>query len=305
MAAKRKTRRDLYQDITDKIVAQLEQGIRPWLKPWNTEHAAGRVSRPLRHNGEPYHGINILMLWSSAEDHGFVSPYWLTFKQAQSLGGHVRKGEKGSPVVFASSFEKVETDDQGEDALQKIPFLKQYTVFAADQIDGLPDRYYELKQPPNHDIERLEQADAFFRATGADIREGGSRAYYATGTDHIQMPPLVCFRDAESHAATLAHEGCHWTKHPSRLDRDLGRKKWGDAGYAMEELVAELGSAYLCADLSITPEVMPDHADYLGSWLKVLKDDKRAIVKAASLASKAVDYLHSLQPSKQSTSSQL
>jgi len=296
MATSTKQRRDIYQDITDKITQQLSQGIRPWLKPWNAEHAAGRITRPLRHNGEPYHGINILMLWASAEEQGFISPYWLTFKQAKSLGGHVKKGEKGSPVVYASTFEKTDTNAKGEEVEQRIPFLKQYTVFAADQIDGLPDHFYALQQPPNSDIERVETADAFFNATNADIREGGSKAYYAIGSDHIQMPPLECFRDAESHAATLAHEICHWTRHESRLSRDLGRKRWGDEGYAMEELVAELGSAFLCADLAITPEVMPDHAAYVATWLKVLEDDKRAIFTAASLASKAVDYLHSLQP---------
>ena len=296
MNANSKPRRDIYQDITNKIVEQLSQGIRPWLKPWNAEHAAGRITRPLRHNGEPYHGINILMLWASAEEQGFLSPYWLTFKQAKSLGGSVKKGEKGTPVVFASSFEKTETDENGDEVEQRIPFLKQYTVFAADQIEGLPDHYYEMQEPPNNDIERIAQADAFFRAAQAEIREGGSKAYYAIGSDHIQMPPLTCFRDAESHAAILSHELCHWTRHPTRLNRDLGRKRWGDAGYAMEELVAELGSAYLCADLAITPEIMPDHAAYLQSWLEVLKDDKRAIFTAASLASKAVDYLHALQP---------
>ena len=299
MATNTKPQRDIYQEITGKIVAQLESGIRPWLKPWNAEHAAGRITRPLRHNGERYNGINILMLWAAAEEQGFESPYWLTFKQAQSLGGHVRKGEKGSPVVYASTFDKTDTDSDGDEVARKIPFLKQYTVFAADQCEGLPAHYYELKQPPSESIERLETADAFFNASGAEIREGGAKAYYAIGSDHIQMPKLECFRDAQSHAATLAHELCHWTRHPTRLDRDLGRKKWGDEGYAMEELVAELGSAFLCADLSITPEVMPNHASYLASWLKVLKEDKRAIFSAASLASKAVEYLHSLQPDHQ------
>lgn len=299
MTANTETRRDIYQDITNKIIAQLEDGSRPWLKPWNAEHAAGRITRPLRHNGEPYHGINILMLWASAEEQGFVSPYWLTFRQAQSLGGCVRKGEKGSTVVYASTFETTDTNAEGEEVEQRIPFLKQYTVFAADQCEGLPAHYYEMKEPANNDIERIAAADAFFKATQAHIREGGGKAYYAISSDHIQMPKLECFRDAESHAATLSHEMCHWTRHPTRLDRHLGRKRWGDEGYAMEELVAELGSAFLCADLSITPEVMPDHAAYLASWLEVLKDDKRAIFSAASMASKAVDYLHSLQLAEQ------
>jgi len=295
MATKPKSRTGIYQSVTDSIVKQLEQGVRPWLKPWNAEHAAGRITRPLRHNGQPYNGINILMLWASAEEQGFVSPYWLTFKQAKALGGHVLKGEKGSPVVYASSFERTDTDDQGEEKQERIPFLKQYTVFAADQCEGLPEHYYEMQQPPNSDIERIAAADAFFKATNADIHEGGSRAYYAMGSDHIQMPRLECFINAQSHAATLAHELTHWTRHPTRLDREFGRKRFGDRGYAMEELVAELGSAFLCADLSITPEVMPDHASYLDSWLTVLREDERAIFTAASHASQAVEFLHGLQ----------
>ncbi|HEY4311528.1 MAG TPA: zincin-like metallopeptidase domain-containing protein [Pirellulales bacterium] len=142
----------------------------------------------------------------------------------------------------------------------------------------------------------MEHAERFFANTKADIRYGGNRAYYANEADYVRMPPFETFRDAESHAATLGHELTHWTKHASRLNRDLGRKKWGDEGYAMEELVAELASAFLCADLSITPEVREDHASYIHKWLKVLKDDKRAVFSAASLASQAADFLHGLQP---------
>ncbi|TWT35226.1 DNA primase TraC [Posidoniimonas corsicana] len=296
MATKSKNRTDIYAKVTNQIIAELERGVRPWHKPWNAEHAAGRICRPLRHNGTPYHGINILMLWASAEEAGFHCPHWLTFKQAKELGGSVRKGEKGSPVVYASTFTRSETTDDGAEVAEQVPFLKQYTVFNACQVDGLPDRYYELAAAPRETVERIEQADRFFVATGAEIRTGGNRAYYTIEGDYIQLPPIECFVDSESHASTLAHEATHWTRHPSRLDRDLGRKRWGDAGYAMEELVAELGSAFLCADLEITPEVREDHASYLASWLEVLKDDKRAIFTAASLASKAVDYLHGLQP---------
>lgn len=291
-----KTRTDIYAQVTDRIVAELEKGVRPWLKPWNAEHAAGRIRRPLRHNGTPYQGINILMLWASAEMAGFHCPYWLTFQQAKQLGGFVKKGEHGSPVVYASTFKKSDTTDDGAEVESEIPFLKQYTVFNACQIEGLPEHFYQLTEQPQHDMQRIEQAEAFFANTKADIRTGGNRAYYTITDDYVQVPPFECFRDAESHAATVAHELCHWTRHPSRLDRDLGRKRWGDAGYAMEELVAELGSAFLCADLAITPEVRDDHASYLACWLEVLKNDKRAIFSAASLASKAVDYLHGLQP---------
>lgn len=292
-----KTRRaDIYTRVTDRIVELLSQGVKPWLKPWDAEHAAGRITRPLRHNGEPYHGINILMLWDSAQEQGYACPLWLTFRQAKELGGNVKKGEKSSPVVYASSFKKTEEADNGQEVEQEIHFLKEYRVFNAEQCDGLPERFYALKQEPKSDIERIESADRFFRNTKADIREGGNRACYSEGSDLIRMPRIETFNNAESHAGTLAHELVHWTKHKTRLERDLGRKKWGDAGYAMEELVAELGSAFLSADLEITPEVREDHADYIGHWLKVLEEDKRAVFTAASMASKAVDFLHGLQP---------
>ncbi|MEZ6069471.1 MAG: zincin-like metallopeptidase domain-containing protein [Pirellulales bacterium] len=199
-------------------------------------------------------------------------------------------------MVYSSTFKKSDTNERGEEVEAEIPFLKSYTVFNADQVEGLPERYYRLAEQPKHDMERIEQAEAFFGATGADIRTGGTQAFYAVGPDYIRVPPFECFRDAEAHAATVAHELCHWTRHPSRLDRDLGRKRWGDAGYAMEELVAELGSAFRCADLGLPPEVGDDHASYIGSWLEVLKQDKRAIFSAASHASRAVGYLHGLQP---------
>jgi antirestriction protein ArdC len=298
MATKTKTakRGDVYERVTSRIVEELERGVRPWLKPWNAENAAGRISRPRRHNGKPYQGINVLMLWASAELAGYACPFWLTFQQCKQLGGFVKKGEHGSPVVYASTFKKTDTNDDGQETEEEIPFLKEFTVFNAEQCEGLPTRYYQLAEPPKETIERIAHADAFFAATKAEIRTGGNRAYYAVGPDYVQMPPLETFRDAQSHAATLAHELTHWTRHPSRLDRDLGRKRWGDSGYAMEELVAELGSAFLCADLGITPEVREDHASYIHEWLKVLSHDKRAIFSAASHAGKAVDYLHGLQP---------
>jgi antirestriction protein ArdC len=178
------------------------------------------------------------------------------------------------------------------------PFAFRAGVIAVFEFfgEGLPAHYYELAQPPAENLERIERADRFFANTKADIRTGGNRAYYAIEPDYVQMPPFKCFRDAESHAATLAHELTHWTRHSSRLNREFGRKRWGDEGYAMEELVAELGAAFLCADLSITPEVREDHASYLEHWLQVLKNDKRAIFPAASHASRAVTFLHELQP---------
>jgi len=291
------TRTDVYTRVSSKIIDNLGRGVKPWHRPWEAEHAAGRIARPLRHNGTPYKGINILMLWASAESQGFANPFWLTFQQAKELGGFVKKGEHGSPVVYANTFKKKETNDAGEETEQEIPFLKEYTVFNAAQVEGLPAYFYELaKAIETKPLVRIEQAEAFFANTNADVRYGGNRAYYAIDADYVRMPPFETFKDAESHAATLGHELTHWTRHPSRLNRDLGRKKWGDEGYAMEELVAELASAFLCADLSITPEVREDHASYIHEWLKVLKDDKRAIFSAASLASQAVDFLHGLQP---------
>ena len=287
-------RPDVYRRITDTIITELEQGVRPWLKPWNAEHAAGRITRPLRHNGIPYQGINVVMLWSAAVTKGYRASRWFTFRQAQELGAHVRKGERGELVVYADRLTRTETDAQGEEIEKAIPFLKGYTVFNAEQIDGLP-AYGDTTAEPPALPRRIEQAEQFFAATGADIRHGGNRAYYAEGADFVQMPPFETFRDAESHAATLAHELTHWTKHNRRLARDFGRQRHGDEGYAREELVAELGSAFLCADLGITPDVRPDHAAYIASWLTVLKGDTRFIVTAASHAQRAADYLHGLQ----------
>jgi antirestriction protein ArdC len=295
---KHSERQDIYARITATIVASLEQGVRPWMKPWSGENAAARISRPLRHNGTPYSGINILMLWGAAVERDFTSPSWMTFRQALALDACVRKGEKGSLVVYANTFTRTEEDAEGQQIDREIPFLKGYTVFNVDQIDRLPEHYYAKPEPRFNDIERIEHADAFFAATEADIRYRGGRAYYAQEADYIQMPPIESFRDAESFYATLAHESIHRTKHPSRLNRDFGRKSWGDEGYAREELVAELGAAFLCADLEITPEVQEEHASYIATWLQVLKNDTRAIFQAAAFAQRAVDYLHGLQPNQ-------
>jgi antirestriction protein ArdC len=250
-------RTDVYQKITDQIVAALEKDVRPWHQPWKAEHSAGRITRPLRGNGIPYQGINVLMLWSAAIEKGYVAPIWMTFKQALELKANVRKGEHGSLVVYADKIIRTETDS----------------------------------------VQRIANADAFFTATGANVVHGGSRACYVPSTDNIHMPCIDFFRDAESYYATLAHETTHWTRHKSRVDRDFGRKRFGDEGYAMEELVAELGAAFLSADLELTPEVRGDHAAYIASWIKVLKNDKRAIFTASSHAQRAADYLHGLQQS--------
>ena len=294
---KHANRKDVYTRVTDRIIADLEEGVRPWMKPWNAEHAAGRITRPLRHNGQPYNGINVLMLWSAAVDRGFAAPTWMTYRQAAELGAHVRKGETGEPVVYANTLTRTETDEAtGEEIDQTIPYMKGYTVFNVEQIDGLPAHYTQLAEPVLDPVARIEHAETFFASTKAEIRHGGNSAFFCLSTDHIQMPPFESFRDAESYYATLAHEATHWTRHPTRLDRDLGRKRFGDEGYAREELVAELGSAFLACDLEIALEPRADHAAYIESWLKVLKGDKRAIFQAAAHAQRAADYLHSLQP---------
>jgi antirestriction protein ArdC len=289
---------DIYTQVTTRIIESLEAGVRPWMTPWNAEHAAGRITRPLRHNGQPYSGINALVLWMEADTRGYTAPIWMTFRQARALGGHVRKGEKGARVIHANSMTKTEADPEtGEKAERTISFQKVYTVFNVEQIDGLPARYYAKAVGPTLDPgERIAHVEAFIAATGAEIRHGGNAAYYTAVGDRIQMPPFAFFRDRESYYGTLLHETVHWTKSPERLDRDFGRKRWGDEGYAMEELVAEIGAAYLSADLGITPDIWDDHASYIASWLKVLREDKRAIFSAASHARAAATYLHDCQP---------
>jgi len=289
-------KKDVYQKVTDKIVADLEKGELSWLKPWSADNMDGRIVKPLRHNGMPYNGINVLMLWGAAIEGGYCSPFWMTFKQAKEFGAHVKKGERGSLVVYANSITKTEEQDDGSEEERTIPFMKGYSVFNVEQIEGLPEHFYSKPEPVIDGAERISHAEAFFAATGADIRHGGNSAHYSGGSDHVQMPVFESFRSPEAYYATLAHELTHWTKHDSRLARDFGRKRWGDEGYAKEELVAELGAAFLCADLALTPEPGEDHAAYIQSWLKVLKNDKRAIFAAAAHAQRAADYLHGLQP---------
>lgn len=285
-------RPDIHTRITNQIIAQLESGVRPWVQPWKT---GAPVSRPLRHDGTPYSGVNILLLWSEAATRGFTASTWMTFRQALALGGHVRKGERGAMVVYANQIIREEADEAGKPVEQRVPFLKAYTVFNLDQIDGLPERYALQPQPTINPEARIGAAEVFFRACGADIRHGGGSAFYTPGPDFVQMPAFESFQDALSYYATLGHEMIHWTRHSSRLDRDLGRQRHGDEGYAREELVAELGAAFLCADLGLALEPREDHAAYIASWLQVLRDDRRFIVSAAAHAQRAVAWLHGLQ----------
>lgn len=306
---------DIYQKVTDSIVKSLEGGVRPWSRPWESKGGGplGFGVRPLRWNGAPYTGINVVLLWAESAEKGYVSPYWLTFNQARKLGkkgvdgklvpASVRKGEKAAFVVYASKIIKIEKDEKtGDDVKRTIAFLKQYFVFNAEQIDGLPDHYYVAKpkadetpvvEAPEAKAKRLIHADEFFRKIGADIKYGGSQAFYSPTQDFIQLPKVEDFKDTEGFYATLGHEQVHWTGHKDRLNRDFSGR-FGNEAYAAEELVAELGSAFLCADLAITLEPRDDHASYIAGWLKVLKDDKRFIIRAASLGQKAVELLHEL-----------
>lgn len=285
---------DPYTRITDRILAELDQGVRPWLKPWSSDALAGRVTRPLRATGEPYRGINVILLWMEAVASGYASPTWMTYRQAQSLGAQVRKGEKGAPVVYYGSTTTTKPDEQtGEDREDGFRFLKSYTVFNIEQIEGLPDRFTPAPiEAPAPAFDRIEQAEAFFSGIPAEVRHGGNRAFYSVTDDRIQLPPFEAFHDAEGYYATRGHETIHWTRHETRLDRSFGRKTWGDEGYAREELVAELGAAFLAADLGLAIEPRPDHAAYIGSWIQVLQNDKRAITQAAAHAERAVAYLH-------------
>jgi len=291
-----KIRRDLYAEVTQRIAHALAQGVRPWACPWRRE--AGTPARPMRHNGEPYRGINVLLLWATVQERGYQRNTWLTYRQAEALGGQVRKGERGSLVVFAgqqSVSEGVEEVEEPSDSTPRrtFAFLRSYTVFNLEQVDGLSDAEPTLTEP-RAQVTPDDLVEVFFAATGARVQHGGSRAYYAPGPDLIQLPEPSAFRDAASYAATKAHELAHWTGHPQRLAREFGRR-FGDAAYAMEEMVAELCAAFICADLRIAAEPREDHTAYVGDWLKVLQSDSRAVFAAASQAQRAADYLHACQ----------
>jgi antirestriction protein ArdC len=281
----------LYQEITDRIVAELEAGCVPWVQPWGSSGINAALGLPKNAaTGRKYSGINILILWSTVTARGFTGQGWLTFRQALALGGNVRKGEKGTTVVYADRFvpdgERTRAADAGEEP-EAIPFLKRFTVFNTDQCADLPaDTGAAAPPPPEHLI--LPQAEALIRATGADLRIGGERAFYVPSADYIQVPPPSAYFEPANWHRTVCHELGHWTGAEARLNRDFSGR-FGSSAYAREELVAEMTSAFVCAALSITPTVR--HADYLGSWLEVLREDNRAIIRAASAASKAADYL--------------
>lgn len=281
---------DIYQTVTDTIVSMLERGAKPWAPQW-AKDAGGLLALPLRANGEAYRGLNTMILWGASEAKGYRHQTWMTFNQSKEHGGCVRKGEKGTQVVYWGRFDPKGAD--GEESEDKgVLFAKAYTVFNVSQIDGLPDRFFADAEPLP-EVERIANAEAWVAGTGAEIRVGGNRAYFSPAHDFVAVPPAGAFVDIEAYYGTLSHELTHWTGHEKRLARTFG-KRFGDQAYAFEELVAELGAAFACARLGITAETREDHASYLASWLKVLKADKKAIFTAASKAQAACDHLFDL-----------
>ena len=289
-------RANLYDEITNKIIAELEAGRVPWVQPWGTSAAKAPLGLPKNAStGRSYSGINVLILWGAVIEHGFPGQGWLTFRQALSLGGHVRKDERGTTVVYADRFtpedEKRRARETGEEA-HAIPFLKRFTVFNVAQCDGLPDDIATVAPPPPPGL--IEpRVEALIKATGVDFRIGGNRAFYVPSQDFVMVPPPQAYFEPINWHRTALHELGHASGHHSRLKRDLSGS-FGTKKYAFEELIAEQASAFSCAALGIVPTVR--HADYIGSWLDVMREDSRAIVRAASQASKAADWLLSFLP---------
>ena len=279
----------VYETVTNAIIAELERGVAPWVKPW----ASGEtIALPYNATSQrAYSGVNILLLWSEAVAKGYRSPSWLTFKQTSAQGGRVRKGEKAAHIVYASTFKKTDTDPKtGEEVDQAIPFLKWYTVFNVEQTEGLPAHVCRTYAPRPLD-EAIAHVDGFLDRIGADVRHGWTIACYYPTQDFVALPHPEDFESAGHYYATSLHEHTHWTAHSSRLARDLSGR-FGTEAYAAEELVAELGAAYLCAALEIPGRLR--HAEYIGHWLRVLRNDKRAIFTAAARATEAANYLRTL-----------
>ncbi|MDB5582316.1 MAG: hypothetical protein JWR80_7492 [Bradyrhizobium sp.] len=318
-------RANLYDEVTAKIIAELEAGRIPWVQPWGGVLGQGGTAPGLPRNAltaRAYSGVNVLILWGAVIDADFPSQSWLTFKQALDAGGCVRKGERGTTVVYADRFipkgeggrdqetlrgsvsperRAARTEEGGGDQSsvrgaddprsRTIPFLKRFTVFNVAQCEGLrPGLAADPAPLPDREI--VPNAEALIAATGADFRIGGSRAYYSPGHDFVAVPPQPSFYNQINYYRTCLHELTHWTGHKSRLARDFTHG-YGTQGYAREELAAEMGSAFLCAALGIVPTVR--HADYIAGWLDILRADNRAIFRAASAASKAADFLLKLR----------
>ena len=293
-------RASLYDEVTGRIIGELEAGRLPWVKPWGRAgNKVGGTGPGLPRNaatGRSYSGVNILLLWGAVIEHGYETQGWLTYRQAQKAGGQVRGGERGTTVVFADKFtpkaEQERAAREGE-APGAVPFLKRFTVFNVDQCEGLEALTAAPAPLPERQI--VPHVEALIAATRADFRIGGNEAYYAPALDYVRVPPQPAFRQQIDYYRTALHELSHWTGHPTRLNRDQSGR-FGSKPYGFEELVAELSAAFACAALGVVPTVR--HADYLGAWLAILKEDNRAIFRAASRASKAADYLLAFAPDR-------
>jgi antirestriction protein ArdC len=285
-------RRDIHAEITGKMLAQLQAGTIPWLKPWNT--TAGYSGFPRNAiSKRAYSGVNVLILWCEADEKGYSSSEWLTFKQALDRGGHVRKGEQGTQIVLLKRLEKTEVDETGNEETKSFSMLRTFSVFNTEQCDGLNLKGAEVNVVPEATEDGLDKT--FMEAVAATqikIRHGGSSAHYAPATDHVQMPNVKDFRDVGCYQSTLAHELGHASGAKHRLNREpvVSGKGFGTPSYAFEELTAELCAAFTCAEFGLKGELR--HADYLGHWIQVLKNDNKAIFSAASKASKAVAFLY-------------
>jgi antirestriction protein ArdC len=287
---------DIHQHITDQIIAVIERGAGEFRLPWH--RSASNIMRPVNvASKKPYRGVNVLALWATAEEKGYTSGTWGTYRQWAEIGAHVKKGEKAAFIVFYKELEFAAKSETGDAETTTRLFARATPVFAAEQVDGYQAPAIDA---PATIITPIERAELFVAATGAVINHGGGRAFYRPSTDSIQLPPRESFvgtatsTPAESYYSTLCHELTHFTSAEHRCNRQLG-KRFGDQAYAMEELVAELGAAFLCADLGITDDPRADHAQYLSTWLTVLKADKKAIFTAASKASEAAAFLATFQ----------
>jgi len=285
-------RRDVAAEITSKILSELKAGVMPWRKPWDGARIGPVL--PRRVTGESYRGVNVILLWSAAIERSYASPYWLTFNQAVKLGAQVRKGERGEVVVYYGHGTRKRTDDAGAEVEDSFRFLKWYVVFSADQIDNLPARFHP--EPVVSSLSPLAMHEGWFKKL--EIARIATRdiACYIPSKDVIGMPPVGAFDTAEDYAATLNHESVHATMAPHRVGRDMG-KKFSQHAIAAEELVAEIGASLLGADLRLPPHHIHDHASYIGHWMKLLANDKRAFLTAAAQAQVAVDWLLAKSPS--------
>jgi antirestriction protein ArdC len=287
--SKKQYGRDLYTSVTSRILAELEAGSAPWIRPWSATAGANTPCNAV--TNRPYSGCNVILLWM-AQAVGYPLPRFLTYKQAQECGGNVRKGEHGYRVYFVKQLEVHGKDDNGTDETRLVPMLREYTVFNVAQCDGLPEKIIQPQPIKVHNRdERDSLTDQFMAASHADIREGFGEAYYRPSDDYVSLPPFVSFKSADSFYNRAFHELGHWTGHRSRLDRDL-KNRFGDRQYAAEELVAELAAAFLCAEWGFDNDLR--HAGYIAHWIELLKHDKKTFFTAASKAQQAADYLRSL-----------